>query len=255
MKVCVLGSGSSGNATFVEHQSTRLLIDAGLRAKEIVERLATIGVDPYTLNGIFISHEHHDHIGGAGPLARKFKIPIYMSAKALDHTSSALQHLAHVPIGSDLPMQIGSITVTPFSTPHDSVDPLAFALKAGSSRACIVSDIGYIPEAVRVRLRNCDLLVIESNHDLEMLRTGPYPWSLKQRVMSNFGHLSNEALGYFFSEHLDGKQRRILLIHLSKQNNHPQIAYVSAIRSLEKKCGDADIHISLQDEVSETLEI
>jgi len=255
MKICVLGSGSSGNATFVEHQSTRLLIDAGLRAKEIVERLSRIDVDPSTLDGIFISHEHHDHISGAGPLARKFRIPIYISPKALDHTSSALQHLKHVPIGADLPLQIGSITVTPFSTPHDSVDPLAFALRAGSARACVVSDIGFLPEAVRTRLRNCDLLVIESNHDLEMLRTGPYPWSLKQRVMSNFGHLSNEALGYFLNEHLDGHQRRILLIHLSKQNNHPQIAYVSATRALENKCVDTEIHISLQDEISEILEL
>jgi phosphoribosyl 1,2-cyclic phosphodiesterase len=255
MKVCVLGSGSSGNSTFVEHQSTRLLIDAGLRAKEIVERLARIQVDPSTLAGIFISHEHHDHIGGAGPLARKFKIPIYISSRALDHTSSALQHLRHVPIGADLPLQIGSITVTPFSTPHDSVDPLAFALRAGSSRVCIVSDIGFIPESVRNRLRNSDLLVIESNHDLEMLRTGPYPWSLKQRVMSNYGHLSNEALAYFFSEHIDGIQRKITLIHLSRQNNHPQIAYVSAIRALEKKCRDAEIIISMQDEISDVIEI
>jgi phosphoribosyl 1,2-cyclic phosphodiesterase len=97
--------------------------------------------------------------------------------------------------------------------------------------------------------------VIESNHDLEMLRTGPYPWSLKQRVMSNYGHLSNEALAYFFSEHVDGMQRKIMLIHLSRQNNHPQIAYVSAVRALEKKCRDAEIIISLQDEVSEMIEI
>jgi len=255
MKVCVLGSGSSGNSTFVEHQSTRLLIDAGLRAKEIVERLSRIQVDPSTLDGIFISHEHHDHIGGAGPLARKFKIPIYISPRALDHTSSALQHLNHVPIGSDLPLQIGSITVTPFSTPHDSVDPLAFALRAGSSRVCIITDIGFIPETVRNRLRNSDLLVIESNQDIEMLRTGPYPWSLKQRVMSNYGHLSNEALAYFFTEHIDGIQRKIMLTHLSRQNNHPQIAYVSATRALEKKCRDAEILISMQDEISEMLEL
>jgi phosphoribosyl 1,2-cyclic phosphodiesterase len=255
MRVCVLGSGSSGNSTFVEHQSTRLLIDAGLRVKEIVERLAHIHVDPATLDGIFISHEHHDHIGGAGPLARKFKIPIYISPRALDHTSCALQHLKNVPITSDLPLQIGSITVTPFSTPHDSVDPLAFALRAGSSRICVVSDIGFIPESVRNRLRSCDLLVIESNHDLEMLRTGPYPWALKQRVMSNYGHLSNEALAYFFSEHIDGFQRKIMLTHLSRQNNHPQIAYVSAMRAVEKKCKGADVSISMQDEISEIVEV
>ncbi len=255
MRVCVLGSGSNGNSTFVEHQSTRLLIDAGLRAKELVERLKRIHVDPSTLDGIFVSHEHHDHIAGAGPLSRKFKIPIYISPRALGHASSALQHLTHFPIGADLPLQVGSITVTPFATPHDSVDPLAFALRGGSSRICVVSDIGFIPESMRPRLRNSDLLVIESNHDLEMLRTGPYPWSLKQRVMSNFGHLSNEALAYFFGEHMDGTQRRIMLIHLSRQNNHPQIAYVSANRALEKKCKNVELHISLQDESSEILEV
>ena len=255
MKLCVLGSGSSGNSTFIEHGSTRFLIDAGLRAKELVERLSRIQVDPATLDAIFISHEHHDHIGGAGPLARKFKIPIYISPRALNHTSSALQHLAHVPIAADLPMQLGSITVTPFSTPHDSVDPLGFALRAGSCRVCILSDIGFLPESVRNRLRNCDLLVIESNHDLEMLRTGPYPWSLKQRVMSNYGHLSNEALAYFLNEHVDGLQRKIMLTHLSRQNNHPQIAYISATRAVEKKCRDAEIIISMQDEISDIVEM
>ena len=255
MRVCVLGSGSGGNSTFIEHQSTRVLVDAGLRAKEIVERLARIDVEPSTLDGIFISHEHHDHISGAGPLARKYKIPIYISPRALNHTSSSLQNLKNIAIGADLPTQVGTITVTPFSTPHDSVDPLAFALRAGSSRVCIVSDIGFIPEAVRTRMRHSDLLVIESNHDIEMLRTGPYPWSLKQRVMSNYGHLSNEALAYFFSEYVDGMQRKIMLIHLSKQNNHPQIAYVSAVRALERNCKDAEIIISLQDDVSEIIEV
>src|SRR5688572_6128470 len=173
----------------------------------------------------------------------------------MNHTSSALQHLAHVPIAADLPMQLGSITVTPFSTPHDSVDPLGFALRAGSCRVCILSDIGFLPESVRNRLRNCDLLVIESNHDLEMLRTGPYPWSLKQRVMSNYGHLSNEALAYFLNEHVDGLQRKIMLTHLSRQNNHPQIAYISATRAVEKKCRDAEIMISMQDEISDIVEM
>jgi phosphoribosyl 1,2-cyclic phosphodiesterase len=255
MRFCVLGSGSSGNCTFVEHNSTRLLIDAGLRAKEIVERLAKIDIDPSTLNGIFVSHEHHDHIQGAGPLARKFHIPLYISPKALDHSSSALQHVLHFPIVSDIPLQLGSITVTPFSTPHDAVDPLAFALRAGSSRACVVTDVGFIPESVRDRIMSTDLLIIESNHDLEMLRTGPYPWNLKQRVMSNHGHLSNEALAYFFTEYFDGTNRKVMLLHLSRQNNHPQLAYVSATRALERKCKDTELHVSLQDEISDILEI
>jgi phosphoribosyl 1,2-cyclic phosphodiesterase len=255
MKICVLGSGSGGNSTFVEQNGTRLLVDAGLRAKEIVERLTQINVDPYTLNGILISHEHQDHIQGAAAIARKFKVPVYISSRAREHASFSLQLVRNYPVSAGVPVQIGAITVTPFSTPHDSIDPLGFALRAQECRACVITDIGYVSETIRERLRNSDIVVIESNHDLEMLRTGPYPWSLKQRVLSNYGHLSNEALAYFFSEYFDGTQRKVMLTHLSKQNNHPQLAYVSALRALERKTRDTDLHISLQDEVSEILEI
>ena len=239
----------------MDHGSTRLLIDAGLRAKEIAERLSKIGVDPATLDGIFISHEHHDHIEGAEPLAKKFGVPIYISPQALHHSPASLQELPLHPISADVPLQLGSLTITPFSIPHDSMDPLAFSLRAGSSHACVVTDIGFISENVRERINRADLLVIESNHDIEMLRTGPYPWPLKQRVMSNFGHLSNEALAFFFSEYFEGTGRKVMLIHLSRQNNHPQIAYVSASRALEKKSKDTDVRLSLQDEISDILEI
>lgn len=255
MKICVLGSGSNGNATLVEQNGTRLLVDAGLRAKEIVERLFQIGIEAASLDGILISHEHNDHIQGAGALSRKFKVPIYISPRALEHSSFSLQWVKHYPVSAGIPVQIGTITVTPFSTPHDSIDPLGFALRAQQSRVCIITDIGYVSETIRDRLRSTDILVIESNHDLEMLRTGPYPWQLKQRVMSNYGHLSNEALAYFFAEYFDGTQRKVMLTHLSRQNNHPQLAYVSALRALEKKSCNTDLHISLQDEISEILEI
>src|SRR5207248_2919992 len=134
-------------------------------------------------------------------------------------------------------------------------DPLAFALRFGQTRVCIVTDLGYITETVRERIRKCDALIIESNHDLEMLRTGPYPWPLKQRVLSNVGHLSNEALAYFFSEYFDGTGRKVMLTHLSRQNNHPQIAYVSAVRGLEKGARETDVLLSLQDEISDMMEM
>lgn len=255
MRVCVLGSGSSGNCTYIEYGLTRLLVDAGLRAKEIVQRLSLIAVEPETLSGILISHEHHDHIHGAAAIARKFKVPVFISPKALQFSPSSLQHVTHIPICADVPLQIGAFTITPFSTPHDSVDPLAFSIRAGQTRACIVTDIGFVSDNIRERIIKTDLLVIESNHDLEMLRTGPYPWSLKQRVMSNFGHLSNEALAFFLSEYYDGTERTVMLTHLSRQNNHPQLAYVSASRALEKKCKNTHLHISMQDEISEILEI
>ena len=255
MKICVLGSGSGGNSTFVEQNGTRLLVDAGLNAKVIVERLAQINVEASTLDGILISHEHQDHIQGAGPIARKFKVPVYISPRAREHAPFSLQLVRHYPLSAGIPVQIGALTITPFSTPHDSIDPLGFALRAQDCRACVITDIGYVTETIRERLRNTDIVVIESNHDLEMLRTGPYPWSLKQRVMSNYGHLSNEALAYFFAEYFDGTQRKVMLTHLSRQNNHPQLAYVSALRALERKSRDTDLQISMQDEVSEILEI
>jgi len=255
MRICVLGSGSGGNATFVEDGSTRLLIDAGLRVKDLTERLARVGIDPSMLDGILVSHEHHDHVQGVEPLARKWSLPVYISPRALDYAGAELQQVRHLPIAADVPVQIGSITVTPFSIPHDSVDPLAFSLRAGNSRVCVVTDIGYLPEAVRTRIAKADALVIESNHDTEMLRTGPYPWPLKQRVMSNLGHLSNEALAFFFDQYFDGTGRKIMLIHLSKQNNHPQMAYVSAVRALEKNSQGTEVHLSLQDEISDILEL
>lgn len=255
MRICVLGSGSGGNCTFVEHGATRFLLDAGLPAKTIVERLGRIHVDPCTIEGIFISHEHHDHIQGAGALGRKYKIPIYISLRALDHSPSALQRLVHRPISADIPLQLGAVTITPFSTPHDSIDPLAFALRTNGSRVCVVTDVGHLPDPVRERLQKADLLVIESNHDLEMLRNGPYPWHLKQRVLSNVGHLSNEALASFFADYFDGAGRRVLLTHLSRQNNHPQIAHLSAVRALDRKCKEPDVRLSLQDEISDMLEI
>jgi phosphoribosyl 1,2-cyclic phosphodiesterase len=255
MRVCVLGSGSSGNCTFIEHGATRVLIDAGLRYKDTIERLAEIGVDVATIQGIVISHEHNDHIEAAEPLARNYNLPVFISPRALDYSPADLHLVPHYPIAADVPFQIGSITITPFTTPHDSVDPLAFALRAGSLRACIVTDIGFISENVRDRILRSDLLVIESNHDLEMLKTGPYPWPLKQRVMSNFGHLSNEALAYFLSEYFDGTGRKIVLIHLSRQNNHPQLAYVSAVKALEKKSKDTAVVLSMQDEICEMIEL
>jgi phosphoribosyl 1,2-cyclic phosphodiesterase len=255
MKICVLGSGSGGNSTFVEQNGTRLLVDAGLHAKEIVQRLAQINVDAGSLDGILISHEHHDHIQGAAAIARKFKVPVYISPRAREHAPFSFQLVRYYPVSAGIPIQIGAITVTPFSTPHDSIDPLGFALRTQDCRACVITDIGYVSETIRERLRNTDIVVIESNHDLEMLRTGPYPWTLKQRVMSNYGHLSNEALAYFFAEYFDGTQRKVMLTHLSKQNNHPQLAYVSALRALERKSRDTDLQISMQDEISEILEI
>jgi phosphoribosyl 1,2-cyclic phosphodiesterase len=231
------------------------MVDAGFGAKEIAERLTRIDIEPGSISAVLISHEHHDHIEGAAAFSKKFDVPVFISPRALDHSPSELREVINFPLSADVPVQIGSITVTPFSAPHDSIDPFAFSLRAGSSRVCVVTDIGYISENVRERIIKSDVLVIESNHDLEMLKTGPYPWSLKQRVMSNFGHLSNEALAYFFSEYFDGSGRKIVLIHLSRQNNHPQIAYVSALRSLEKKCKDAELFISSQDEVSEVLDL
>jgi phosphoribosyl 1,2-cyclic phosphodiesterase len=255
MRVCVLGSGSSGNATFVEHAGTRLLIDAGLRAKEIVERLAAISVDPSSIHAVLVSHEHGDHIRGVGPLCRKFRIPLFISPRALGHAPFALQQLAHRPLAADTPLQLGQLVITPFSVPHDSIDPLAFSLRGGRSRVCVVTDIGILTEGVRRRLASADLLVVESNHDLEMLKNGPYPWPLKQRVMSNYGHLSNEALACFLGEHFAGSGRAVMLVHLSRQNNHPQIAFLSASRALQKKSRQTSLHVSLQDRISEIIEI
>jgi len=241
-RLTVLSSGSKGNSAVVASARTRLLVDAGLSCRETFRRMRAAGEEPEQLDAILISHEHSDHVNGLEVLARKTRAAVYMTAdtreawmrdrrrSAPDHQSPKLERMEAFSAGHSF--VVGDITVTPFTTPHDATDPVAFTFRLEGVKLGLVTDLGYLPPNVREHLRGCDGLMIESNHDLEMLRGGPYPWQVKQRVMSRVGHLSNDALAEFFTNDYDGGAAFVVLAHLSEQNNHPEIARRAAEQAL-----------------------
>jgi len=205
--------------------------------------MQVVGESPTSLSAIVISHEHSDHVTGLCTLAKKLRIPVYMTGMAHEafqraerdryEDGQALERCEHFRPGHQF--QIGDICVTPFTIPHDAADPVAFTFKVEGVKVGVVTDLGYMPHSVIQHIRNCDMLMIESNHDLEMLRIGPYPWSVKQRVMSRLGHLSNDSLADFFRSEYDGGAAFVVLAHLSEHNNHPELARTAAERALSDR--------------------
>jgi phosphoribosyl 1,2-cyclic phosphodiesterase len=242
VSVSVLASGSRGNSAMVQSSSTRILVDAGISCRETFKRVKATGEDPHSISAIVISHEHSDHVDGLLVLAKKLKVPVFMTeathrtwARAMRDANGEQPQLRLEVFSAGRRFQIGDIEVTPFTIPHDAADPVGFTFRAEGVKVALTTDLGYMPASVCDQLRGCDILVLESNHDLEMLRVGPYPWSVKQRVMSRVGHLSNEALAEFFVNNYDGSASYIVLAHLSEQNNHPEIARSAAEKALGRR--------------------
>ncbi len=239
VSLTVLASGSRGNSTVLSGGRTRLLVDAGLSCRETLRRMRRAGEDPGALDGILISHEHSDHNSGVAVLSRTLNLPVYVSEATYHswsrHNENGLQRVEFFAPGRRF--QVGDIQVEPFTIPHDSADPVGFSFRAEGIKIGIVTDLGYVPASVADHVRGCDLLMVESNHDLEMLRGGPYPWQVKQRVMSRVGHLSNDALADFLVNDYDGSAAFLVLAHLSEQNNHPEIARRAAERALGRRPG------------------
>jgi phosphoribosyl 1,2-cyclic phosphodiesterase len=248
VRVCVLGSGSKGNATWVATERTRLLIDAGLSRRETYSRLAAIGERPETCTAIVISHEHSDHVNGLSRIAHDLNCPVYITAATREalECDPRVEMWEHFSAGERF--QIGDIEISPFAIPHDALDPVAFTLEAEGLKLAIVTDLGYIPELVKQHVRGCHCLVFESNHDLEMLKIGPYPWHVKQRVMGRQGHLSNVATAEFLVSEYDGQAQVLVLAHLSETNNHPEIARLSALEALSRRslAGNPELYLASQ---------
>jgi phosphoribosyl 1,2-cyclic phosphodiesterase len=233
-------------------EKTRLLIDAGLSRNETRERLAAIGEPDDGLDAVVISHEHTDHISGLRMLALAGNLPIYVSPATRDAVSWDARIQSFVHFASSEKFTIGDIEVTPFSIPHDAADPVAFTFEAQGIRIGLVTDLGYVPEVVKQRVKGCHCLIFESNHDLDMLKVGPYPWSVKQRVMSRHGHLSNDATAAFLAEDFDGAAQVLVLAHLSETNNHPEIARLSAEQAIAQRTGGERIRIYLASQTTPT---
>jgi phosphoribosyl 1,2-cyclic phosphodiesterase len=240
VSVAVLASGSRGNCAIVSSSSTRILVDAGVSCRETFKRLKSIGEEPRTLSAILITHEHNDHVYGLLTLARKLAVPVFMTGathhawlKMMRDDAGEAPELTNLEtFSAGRSFQIGDTAITPFTIPHDAADPVGFTFRAEGIKVAVATDLGYLPPNVCDHLRGCDILVLESNHDTEMLRGGPYPWSVKQRVMSRVGHLSNDDLADFFSSDYDGSASYVVLAHLSEQNNHPELARRAAEKAL-----------------------
>lgn len=231
----MLGSGSSGNSTLVATARTRLLIDAGLSRREILARLAAAGEDPEHIDAILVTHEHTDHVAGLPVLARTLGAPVFLTRLAAPAICWNGLEPAIETFQAGSRLVIGDIEIDTFTIPHDAIDPVGYSFRAQGLKIGLVTDLGYIPDSIKFHLQGTDLLVLESNHDLEMLKVGPYPWPVKQRVMSRVGHLSNETVCEFIQQDLDPATRTLVLGHLSEHNNHPSIVRLGAAQALAKR--------------------
>jgi len=250
MKFTVLGSGSTGNAVLICTGKTKILVDAGLSAREILRRLALVGVDFSDLDAVIITHEHGDHAGGLRVLLNTVKCPVFMSGETLEaylreksnknnnepqRRADALKNRI-VAIESSKDFRIGEIDFEPFSVPHDAADNFGFVAKHAGVKLATVMDLGYFTTLVKQKLQNCDGIIIESNHSRDMLKACPiYSWDLKQRILSNTGHLSNEELSDWLTEDFDGTARHVVLAHLSQRANEPHLARLTAQTALQMR--------------------
>ncbi|HHV63220.1 MAG TPA: MBL fold metallo-hydrolase [Firmicutes bacterium] len=236
--VCVLASGSSGNCTLIHTDTTTILIDAGLPGKVAVERLLAADVHPSDIDAILITHEHTDHVSGLGTLSRALDIPVYASEatwKALDanpRVCGPVREKNKRVIAAGELFNVKDLAIQPFPVPHDAAGPLGYCIIDGARKVGIATDAGHATQEMKQQLADCDLLVIEANHDVEMLMVGSYPWALKRRILSDLGHLSNEAAGEFLGSIVTERTSNILLAHLSKENNLPELALLTVIAIL-----------------------
>ncbi len=232
LSVCVLASGSRGNAIYVSDGVTSVLVDAGLSARDIGRRLESRGLDAADLSAILVTHEHTDHVRGVERLCRRFRLPVFLTAGTLA-AAPVLQELPEIgTVACGHRFQVGTLTVEPFSICHDARDPAGFVLGANGTRVGIATDLGVATAVVREHLRGCGLVILESNHDPDMLMEGPYPWFLKQRIRGRTGHLSNPDSGRLLSEIAHPGLQQVVLAHLSETNNTPAKALAEAGRSL-----------------------
>jgi phosphoribosyl 1,2-cyclic phosphodiesterase len=231
----VLGSGSGGNATLVEGGGSRVLLDAGLGPRQLAERLVSAGVDPASLDAVFVSHEHGDHARGARAFSAKWGVPLAGTRgtfRAAGFADAKLPAFEEITPGQT--RTIRRLTVRAVAVPHDAASPLAFVVSVGEVALAHATDLGHLSRGLVEALRGCSALLVESNYDPALLRDGPYPWSLKERILGPLGHLSNGDVARLLERGLGEACRRVVLAHLSRKNNHPDLALQAALEALER---------------------
>ncbi|KMY57435.1 MBL fold metallo-hydrolase [Geobacillus sp. FSL K6-0789] len=238
MRFSVLASGSTGNAFYVETDRQRLLVDAGLSGRQLEQLFAEIGRHPKELDGLLVTHEHSDHIKGLGVLARKYRLPVYANEK----TWRAMEQVV-----GDIPAEqkfvfplgavrtFGDVDVESFGVSHDAVEPMFYVFHYGGKKLALLTDTGYVSERIKKTIENADVFVFESNHDVGMLRMGRYPWSVKRRILSDVGHISNEEAGLALADVIGERTKQVYLAHLSQDNNMKELARMTVAQILEQR--------------------
>lgn len=248
MKVCLLASGSQGNALLVCSGRSRLLIDAGLSARELCRRLAEVGVAPESLDAILVTHEHIDHVRGLGALSRRRPLPVYVHHAAAAVLADQQRPAALHEFASGAELTIGDCCVRAFAVTHDAAAPVGFTVSGPSGKLGIATDLGLATRLVAEALRDCRCLILEANHDEAMLRDGPYPWPLKQRIKGSHGHLSNRASAGLLAQLCWDGLEAVFLAHMSETNNHPELAAASARDALaSQSCCRPQLLLGRQD--------
>ncbi len=264
MELCSIASGSSGNCIFAGTDDCHILVDVGISGKRIEGGLNEIGFQTSEMNGILITHEHADHIKGLGVISRKFGLPVYATQGTIDEilrdpSVGEIDRSLFRTVLPEVPFLIGDMTITPFSKSHDAADPVAYIMRSGHKSMAVVTDLGIYDDLIVNRLQGLDVLLLEANHDVRMLQVGRYPYYLKQRILGDKGHLSNELAGQLLGQVLHDRFRRVLLGHLSKENNYPQLAVESVKMEITMgnnpyKGSDFPVDIAGRDEMSEFIE-
>jgi phosphoribosyl 1,2-cyclic phosphodiesterase len=246
-RFCVLGSGSSGNSVVIESAGRSLLVDAGFSCREIERRLAAVGVTPESIEGVVLTHEHSDHVRGASRLIRRHRLQLHATSGTLEEIRLHGSVPAPVALRPEWPAEIGSFRVEPFAVPHDAREPIGLVVETESGfRIGLAADLGSASRQAWSHLRNLDALILETNHDLEMLLSGPYPWALKRRIAGRRGHLSNQDAAQGLREILDDRLRWLVLYHLSRVNNRPGLAEATVAEELERLGAEAETCVSNQ---------
>ncbi|MFP3870456.1 MAG: MBL fold metallo-hydrolase [Syntrophobacteria bacterium] len=223
MKICVLASGSRGNSVYIAGDRVRLVVDAGLSGQQTRSRLELIGVRAEDLDAIVVTHEHTDHIYGLGPLARRHGLCVYLNRATFSQLPDRVGKLDEKKeFITGRSFSIGDLTIHPFSVSHDAADPVGLTVAADGVKVGLCTDLGRGTRLVEHHLRDCDLLVLEANHDPEMLTEGPYPWAVKQRIKGKTGHLSNEESGVILAQVFSDRLQQVILAHLSEVTNSPE---------------------------------
>ena len=265
MRLCSIASGSSGNCVYVGTETAHLLVDVGISGKKTELGLNSLGISAKDLDGILVTHEHSDHIAGIGVMARKYEIPIYATRgtiKAIKECTSVGQIADElfVELQADSKFMIKDMSINPMKISHDAAQPVAYRFGYGNKKVAICTDLGFFNDYTVESLRGMDALLIEANHDVNMLQVGPYPYYLKQRILGDKGHLSNENSGKLLSRILHDNLGTILLGHLSKENNLPELAYEAVRMEITYgdnpyKAEDFDIQVANRSEVSKVIQI